>query len=227
MNKIIFIKTTRTQNFLDKAIYYYHNDHLGTPEVMTNQAGNVVWEAIYQPFGEIDRYLNAKISNNFRFPGQYEDELTGLYYNHFRYYIPNLGRYNRLDPYGYLDLYVRYYNRRSFIFLKNIHLLDDQIIHRNYHYLYAICNPISYYDFNGLQGWYPMDISPPSSLFKTECGYCPFGSYTKCLSECNDSLLDWRQGIVSAFIVKYGWEAGTIYTLLSFIFCLHYCHACL
>jgi len=65
----------------------------------------VVWEAIYQPFGEIDRYLNAKVSNYFRFPGQYEDELTGVYYNIYRYYIPHLGRYNRVDPILYTWLY--------------------------------------------------------------------------------------------------------------------------
>ncbi|MHA1253068.1 MAG: RHS repeat domain-containing protein [Candidatus Helarchaeota archaeon] len=81
--------------------YACHNDHLGTPKVMTNQAGDVVWEAIYEPFGEIDRYLVNRIPNNFRFPGQYEDELTGLYYNHYRYYISHIGRYNRNDPYGH------------------------------------------------------------------------------------------------------------------------------
>jgi len=34
----------------------------------------------------------------FRFPGQYEDEETGLVYNWNRYYIPEIGRYNRVDP---------------------------------------------------------------------------------------------------------------------------------
>ena len=91
-------KTAKTQSSPEEAVYYYHNDHLGTPKVMTSQAGNVVWEAIYEPFGEIDRYLVNRIPNNFRFPGQYEDELTGLYYNHYRYYIPKLGRYNRIEP---------------------------------------------------------------------------------------------------------------------------------
>jgi len=106
MNKIIFIKTTRTQNFLDKAIYYYHNDHLGTPKVMTNQAGDVVWEAIYEPFGEVDRYLISRISNNFRFPGQYEDELTGFYYNHHRYYKPDLARYNKVESFHFQLLFL-------------------------------------------------------------------------------------------------------------------------
>ena len=35
-----------------------------------------------------------------RFPGQYEDAETGLYYNRYRYYKPNIGRYLRVDPIG-------------------------------------------------------------------------------------------------------------------------------
>ena len=32
-------------------IYYYHNDHLGTPVAMTDESGQVVWRADYEPFG--------------------------------------------------------------------------------------------------------------------------------------------------------------------------------
>jgi len=34
-------------------VYYYHNDHLGTPQVMTDISGNVVWKAVYEPFGRV------------------------------------------------------------------------------------------------------------------------------------------------------------------------------
>ena len=37
---------------------------------------------------------------NFRFPGQYEDEETGLCYNRFRYYMPSEGMYTQRDPIG-------------------------------------------------------------------------------------------------------------------------------
>ncbi|UCD81624.1 MAG: RHS repeat protein, partial [Desulfobacterales bacterium] len=33
-------------------IYFYHNNYLGTPILMTNDTGTVVWEADYKPFGE-------------------------------------------------------------------------------------------------------------------------------------------------------------------------------
>jgi RHS repeat-associated protein len=37
---------------------------------------------------------------NLRFPGQYYDVQSGLYYNHNRYYNPELGRYMEPDPIG-------------------------------------------------------------------------------------------------------------------------------
>jgi RHS repeat-associated protein len=37
---------------------------------------------------------------NLRFPGQYYDSETGTFYNHFRTYHPNWGRYLQSDPIG-------------------------------------------------------------------------------------------------------------------------------
>ncbi len=80
-----------------RAVYYFHCDHLGTPQAMTDQNGNVVWKADYKPFGEVTLTTSA-VENNFRFPGQYFDEETGLHYNWHRYYNPETGRYLRTDP---------------------------------------------------------------------------------------------------------------------------------
>ena len=46
--------------------------------------------------------------NPWRFPGQYEDAETGLYYNRFRYYDPELGRYLSEDPIGLLGTLALY-----------------------------------------------------------------------------------------------------------------------
>ena len=73
-----------------ESVYYYHNDHLGTPQKMTDVNGTVVWSADYRPFGQADVTVNT-VANNFRFPGQYEDEETGLHYNYHRYYDPKQG----------------------------------------------------------------------------------------------------------------------------------------
>jgi len=42
----------------------------------------------------------VSVSNNFRFTGQYFDVETGLNYNYFRTYDPQLGRYTQADPIG-------------------------------------------------------------------------------------------------------------------------------
>jgi len=86
-------------------LYYIHNDHLGTPQALTDESGSVVWRALYQPFGEAivdeDPDLDTnKVTFNLRFPGQYYDQESGLHYNYFRDYDPSTGRYIQSDPIG-------------------------------------------------------------------------------------------------------------------------------
>ena len=85
--------------------YTLHNDHLGTPQVMSNAQGQKVWQAHYDPFGNatVNEDVDGDgqtISLNLRFPGQYYDQESGLYYNYFRYYDPATGRYLTSDPIG-------------------------------------------------------------------------------------------------------------------------------
>jgi RHS repeat-associated protein len=91
-----------------EALYYFHNDHLGTPQILTNGTGNVIWKAVYTPFGEAE-ITTGTVENPIRFPGQYYDQETGLHYNYYRYYDPKMGRYLTPDPIeldGGSNLYV-------------------------------------------------------------------------------------------------------------------------
>jgi len=50
--------------------YYFHNDQLGTPQVVTDTSQQVVWKGEYDPFGQVTETV-ALVEQNLRFPGQY------------------------------------------------------------------------------------------------------------------------------------------------------------
>ncbi len=81
---------------------YFHNDHLGTPRVVTAEDGATLWKGDYNPFGKVKETLAEGVvfEQDIRFPGQVEDRETGLYYNYYRYYQADLGRYLTSDPIG-------------------------------------------------------------------------------------------------------------------------------
>jgi len=63
-------------------------------------AGREVWTAELDTYGEICTVRGARAACPFRWPGQYEDPETGLYYNRFRYYDCHAGIYTSQDPLG-------------------------------------------------------------------------------------------------------------------------------
>lgn len=84
---------------------YYHNDHLGAPQRITDAAGTVVWSASYDAYGKATALTTANaataVTSHLRYPGQYWDAETGLHYNDRRYYDPDVGRYIARDPVGF------------------------------------------------------------------------------------------------------------------------------
>ncbi|MCA8067173.1 RHS repeat-associated core domain-containing protein [Burkholderia sp. AU38729] len=91
----------------DAKLFYYHCDQIGTPQLLTDDGGDVVWEASYKAWGEAQEVI-ARASkatgitpkNPLRFQGQQADEETGLHYNRNRYYDHGIGRFISQDPVG-------------------------------------------------------------------------------------------------------------------------------
>ena len=84
------------------AINYVYADGLGTPRVVTNSAGAVIWQWAYQgnTFGELSPTSSGSYALNLRYAGQYFDAETGLNYNINRDYDSTTGRYGESDPKG-------------------------------------------------------------------------------------------------------------------------------
>ena len=111
-----------TYNGSDKAreILYYHNDQIGIPREMTDEEGNIVWSGDYSGWGKLTQEgrLKLDIHQPFRLQNQHYDEETGLHYNFFRYYDPEIGRFTQQDPIGLMgggDLYVFAPNNQQWI----------------------------------------------------------------------------------------------------------------
>ena len=75
------------------------NDHLYTPQQLVDTNNQVSWDANYEAFGAVE-ITTQTVVNNHRFPGQYYDVESGLYYNWNRYYDAGVGRYVTSDPIG-------------------------------------------------------------------------------------------------------------------------------
>jgi RHS repeat-associated protein len=76
--------------------FYIAPDHLGAPHQITNATKQVVWLWDHDPFG--NGAPTGNLTYNLRLPGQYYDAETGLNYNYYRDYDPQLGRYIQSDP---------------------------------------------------------------------------------------------------------------------------------
>ena len=80
--------------------YTIVHDYLGTPTQAYDSKGELVWEMLLDVYGKVAECHGDRTLVPFRYQGQYEDEDTGLYYNRFRYYSPDMGMYISSDPIG-------------------------------------------------------------------------------------------------------------------------------
>ncbi|MBT9097053.1 RHS repeat protein [Methylovulum psychrotolerans] len=89
-----------------QALFHVLSDHLNTTRQIVNTSGVVRWQwDSTDPFGNNAPNPNptgtaANFTYNLRFPGQYYDGETGLFYNYYRTYDPKTGRYTQSDPIG-------------------------------------------------------------------------------------------------------------------------------
>ncbi len=174
--------------------YYYHTDHLATPQKMTDFSGSVVWSADYKPYGETTITVST-IINNLRLPGQYFDAETGLNQNWWRDYNAVIGKYIEFDP-----LLTQFYLMKK-IYLKNISsYLNKQYGYPDmngadnvwigmdlFDYNYTADNPVNRKDPKGLN-WHGNWCGPGGSGPTTDCYDSACKKHDKCYEDCG---VDW------------------------------------
>ncbi|RZN46095.1 RHS repeat-associated core domain-containing protein, partial [Escherichia sp. E13S3] len=82
-------------------LYYSVADTIGRIQELLTEDGTIVWQGKQQLWGR-EEGINKDDAPvcHLRFPGQYADSESGLYYNRFRYYDCDSGQYISSDPIG-------------------------------------------------------------------------------------------------------------------------------
>ncbi len=133
-----------------ETLTYIETDYDGTPREATDQSGNIVWrwEGAFGKRAPNPDQVNIKL----RYPGQYYDEETGLFYNWNRYYDPGTGRYDQVDPLGVVPgqtpMPEAPYGLATVI--RYIPLQERLPLGINQPYAYVDGDPLSYTDTLGL-----------------------------------------------------------------------------
>jgi RHS repeat-associated protein len=81
------------------ATAWYLRDYVGSfhADVTTTMVLDAV---MYGPYGNFVTETNASEGDRFKFAGMEYDSVTGLYYDHARYYDAAIGRFLSQDPAG-------------------------------------------------------------------------------------------------------------------------------
>jgi RHS repeat-associated protein len=94
-------------------IYWYHHDHKGSTEFVTDLAGMAYEYSLYSPFREglVNQSANnSGYSNPYKFKGDIYDPETGLTYNVARFYYAKWSIWTSPDPLANLRNWVTPYN---------------------------------------------------------------------------------------------------------------------
>ncbi len=96
VTKYLFAGSQRIAAKAGTSLRFYHSDHLGSTNLVTDINGNVAEYEDYTPYGSL-RTHEGSLDSPHKFTGQRFDASTGLYYYHARYYDPQIGRFIQPD----------------------------------------------------------------------------------------------------------------------------------
>ena len=153
--------------------YYYHSDHLGSAQFVTDWKGRQYEHIEYTPYGElwIEETAPGIDKLPFRFTGKELDEETGLYYYGARYLDPKYSRWlsgdpalNDYIPKAPIDDEAKKHNEN----LPGMGGIYNTVNLHVYHY--AGNNPVKYVDPDGDK---ILDVS--TTLFQEDGGAEPLG----------------------------------------------------
>ncbi|WP_448822913.1 RHS repeat domain-containing protein [Capnocytophaga sp.] len=163
-----------TAKLVNGKAYSIISDHLGTPILAIDSEGNEVWNRQLDIYGRVKREIKASSLGDdvrpfipFLYQGQYYDFETGLCYNRFRYYSPEIGAYISQDPIRLLGGFELYsYVQDSNTMLDLLGLYSDLKHTGDGHHMFprALGDKLGIRDVIEGVKWYPNDPTNTASL---------------------------------------------------------------
>jgi RHS repeat-associated protein len=148
-------ETSPSTQVTSQRTLYLHTDHLGSPETLTDEGGQVVARMKYTPFGTRAHTADLPQSHGqvswdvFQgYTGHEHDEEFGLINMRGRIYDPRLGRFLSPDPIVQAPLASQSFNRYSYVFNNPLRYTDPSG--------YMAAAVVTYYD-----SWYGGYVAVP------------------------------------------------------------------
>lgn len=94
--KYILFDGQRIASISGTKVLYYHADHLGSANVITDVNGVMKEISEYEPYGDFSRHEKFGADDevaHYYFTAQFRDDESGLYFYNARYYMPLIGRF--------------------------------------------------------------------------------------------------------------------------------------
>ena len=177
---------------LEKDLYFYHPDHLGSSTYVTDTNGKLYQHLQYFPFGEtwVEESTNTQ-RTPYRFTAKELDEETGLYYYGARYYDPRTSVWQSGDPIlgEYLD------GNRG---LGGVFNPINSAL-----YTYSHQNPVKYVDPTGLDPELAMKVMKQSSRLSGNTKAVLRAGLIKGIYAAEGYRLTLRKGGVRGWVNKY------------------------
>jgi RHS repeat-associated protein len=92
---------TLVHQSLPRKVYFYHPDHLGSSNLVTDETGSVVEGTEFYPFGRPRYEEKAGFDSAYKYTGKELDRESDLMYYEARYYDAAIGRFTSVDPLAY------------------------------------------------------------------------------------------------------------------------------
>ena len=192
-------------------LLYYHADHLGSPRLLTDQAGKVVKRYDYSAFGiETDLTPGTQIDEPTGFTGAVNDAETGLIYMGARYYDPSLARFISADSIVPSAINPQTLNRYSYVYNNPISFIDPTgHVMRDYRLFF----PYKAQDSDEFESPSESEDGAPEEDFADEWVPAPEAYSDQWETLTPPPLVDARTGLPIAIIkgsVQQAIEQGTI-----------------